>query len=112
MEKQRAEEQAHFEAFPLTALFEQEIEENKEAWLERANQHLELKLEKANRDLELQRKRTHHFQKLNQFARRKLKAAQEKLKRLKGKRLARKEAKSILALDILASALEHVSMDP
>ena len=104
LEKQKAEEQAQFEAFPLTTLFEREIEENKEAWLERANQHLETKLEKANRDLELQRKRTLHFQKLNQFARRKLKVAQEKLKKLKERRLARKEAKSTSALDILASA--------
>ena len=112
LEKQKAEEQAQFEAFPLTTLFEREIEENKEAWLERANQHLETKLEKANRDLELQRKRTLHFQKLNQFARRKLKVAQEKLKKLKERRLARKEAKRTSALDILASASEHVSMDP
>ena len=112
LEKQKAEEQAHLQAFPLTALLDQEIEENKEAWLERANKHLEMKLERVNRDLELQRKRTQHFRKLNQFARRKLKAAQEKLKKAKGKRLARKEGKSISALDILASASEHVSMDP
>ena len=112
MEKQKAEEHAQLQAFPLTALLEQEIEENKEAWLERANKHLEMKLERANRDLELQRKRTHHFQKLNQFARRKLKAAQEKLKKAKGKRPARKEEKSISALDILASASEHVAMNP
>ena len=112
MEKQKAEEQAHLQAFPLTALLEQEIEENKEAWLERAKKHLEMKLERANIDLELQRKRTHHFQKLNQFSRRKLKAAQEKLKKAKGKRPARKEEKSTSALEILASALEHVSRDP
>ena len=45
-----------------------------------------MKLEKANRDLELQRKMTQHYQKLNQIARRKLKATQEKLKEAKGKR--------------------------
>ena len=73
---------------------------------------MEMKLERANRDLELQRKRTHHFQKLNQFARRKLKAAQEKLKKAKGKRPARKEEKGTSALDILASASEHVARDP
>ena len=73
---------------------------------------METNLEKENRDLELQRKRTLHFQKLNQFARRKLKVAQEKLKKLKERRLARKEAKSTPALDIVASASEHVSMDP
>lgn len=73
---------------------------------------MKMKLEKSNRDLELQRKRTHHFQKLNQFARRKLKAAQEKLKKAKGNCPARKEEKCISALEILASALEHVSRDP
>ena len=73
---------------------------------------MEMKLERANRDLELQRKRTHHFQKLNQFARRKLKATQEKLKEAKRKRPARKEEKGISTLDILASALDHVARDP
>ena len=73
---------------------------------------MEMKIERANRDLELQRKRAHHFQKLNQFARRKLKATQGKLKEEKRKRPERKEKKDISALDILASASDHVSMDP
>ena len=55
---------------------------------------------------------TQHYQKLNQFAWRKLKATQEKLKEEKGKRLARKEKKGTSALDILASDLEHVAKDP
>ena len=110
--KQKEEEQAHIQSFPLTALLEQEIEENKEAWLERANKHLELKLENANRDLELQRKMTQHYQKLNQFAQRKLKATQEKLKEEKRKCPARKEKKDISVLDILASASEHIAKDP
>ena len=61
LEKQKEEEQTHLQAFPLTTLLEQEIEENKEAWLERANKHLEMKLERANKDLEVQRKMTHYF---------------------------------------------------
>ena len=65
---------------PLTTLFTQEIENNQEAWLERVNDHLEKNLEKENRDLDLQRRMTGHYKKLNQFARRKLKATQEKLK--------------------------------
>ena len=71
-----------------------------------------MKLEKANRDLELQRKMTQHYQKLNQFARHKLKATQEKLKEENEKRLAWKEKKGISALEILASASEHVAKDP
>ena len=55
---------------------------------------------------------TQHYQKLNQFARRKLKSTQEKLKEEKRKRPTRKEKKGISALDILASALEHVAKDP
>ena len=55
---------------------------------------------------------TQHYQKLNQFARRKLKATQEKLKEAKGKRPAWKEKKGTSELDILASALEHVAKDP
>ena len=73
---------------------------------------MEMKLARANRDLELQRKRTHHFQKLNQFAWRKLKATQEKLKEAKGKCPTRKEEKGISALDVLASASKHVARDP
>lgn len=73
LEKQKEEEAALFQSFPLTTLFTQEIENSREAFLERVNKHLENKLEKANRDLNLQRKMTEHFKKVNQFARRKLK---------------------------------------
>ena len=55
---------------------------------------------------------TKHYQKLNQFARRKLKDAQAKLKEAKGKRPAQKEKKGTLALEILASVSEHVAEDP
>ena len=88
LEKQKEEEDALLQSTPLNTLFEQEIQNNREAWLERVNDHLEKKLEKENRDLDLQRRMTGHYKKLNQFARRKLKAAQEKLKEAKGKRLA------------------------
>ena len=55
---------------------------------------------------------TQHYQKLNQFARRKLKTTQEKLKEAKGRRPTRKEKKGTSALEILASALEHIAKDP
>ena len=40
LEKQKEEEAALFQSFPLTTLFTQEIEKNREAWLERVNDHL------------------------------------------------------------------------
>ena len=60
LEKQKEEEDALLQSTPLIALFEQEIENNQEAWLERVNDHLEKKLEKANRDLDLQWRMTGH----------------------------------------------------
>ena len=82
LEKQKEEEATLLQSTPITTFFTQEIENNREAWLERVNDHLE----KKNRDLDLQRRMTGHYKKLNQFARWKLKAAQEKLKEAKGKR--------------------------
>ena len=75
LEKQKGEEAALLQSTPLTTLFTQEIEKNREAWLERVNDHLEKKLEKANRDLDLQRRMIGHYKKLNQFSWWKLKAA-------------------------------------
>ena len=112
LEKQKEEEDALLQSTPLTALFEQEIENNREAWLERVNDLLEKKLEKANRDLDLQRRMTGHYKKLNQLARRKLKAAQEKLKEVKGKRPTPKLRKDTSRLQIFASASQHVSENP
>ena len=97
---------------PLTALFEQEIEKNQEAWLERVNDHFERKFEKENMDLDLQQRMTGHYKKLNQFARRKLKAAHEKLKEAKGKHPAQRLRKDTSRLQILASASQHVSENP
>ena len=65
LEKQKEEEVALLQSIPLTTLFTQEIENNREAWLERVNDHLENKLEKANRDLDLQRRMAGHCKKLN-----------------------------------------------
>ena len=112
LEWQKEEEKALLQSTPLTALFEQEIENNKEVWLERVNDHLEKKLERENRYLELQRRMMKHYQKLNQFARRKLKAAQEKLKEAKGKRSAQKVKKGPSGLQIFSTASEHISKNP
>ena len=65
LEKQKEEDVALFQSFPLTTLFTQEIEKNREAWLERVNDHLEKKLESANRDLDLQRRMIEHYKKLD-----------------------------------------------
>ena len=112
LEKQKEEEVALFQSFPLTTLFTQEIENNREAWLERVNDHLEKKLEKANRDLDLQRRMTGHYKKLNQFARRKLKATQKKLKEAQKRCLAPKMKKDTSRLQILALASQHSSKNP
>jgi hypothetical protein len=61
LRSKKREENSLLQSTPLTALFEQEIEENREAWLERVNDHLENKLEKENRDLDLQRRMTGHY---------------------------------------------------
>ena len=51
--KQREEESAQAQPFPLTELLAMEIEHDRESWLERANINLEAKLEKANKTLDL-----------------------------------------------------------
>ena len=111
-EKKKEEEAALVRSYPLTQLLAQEIENNREPWLERAKKHLEYKLEKANRDLSLQKKMTGHYKKLNQFARKKLKVAQEKLKIAKRGRPVEKMEKGTSTLEILASASLHVSKNP
>ena len=68
LEKQREEESTLAQQYPLTHLLAQEIQNDKESWLERKNKHLETKLDKANKDLDLQRRMTRHHKKLNQFA--------------------------------------------
>ena len=112
LEKKKEEENALLQSTPLTTLFEIEIENNWEAWLERVNDHLEKKLDKENRDLDLQRRMTGRYKKLNQFSRRKLKAAQEKLKEAKGKRPAPKLRKDNSRLQIFASVSQHVAENP
>ena len=112
LEKQKEEEVALLQSTPLTTLFTKEIENNREAWLERVNDHLEKKLEKANRDFDLQQRMTRHYKKLNQFERWKLKATQEKLKEAQRRRPAQKLKKDTSNLQILASASQHVSENP
>ena len=112
LEKQKEEEDALLQSILLTTLFEQEIEKNLEAWLEKVNDHLEKKLEKENRDLDFQRRKTRHYKKLNQFSRRNLKATQEKLKEAKRKRPTQKLRKDTSKLQIFASASQHVSENP
>ena len=68
LEKQKEEEVDLLQSIHLTTLFTQEIERNREACLERVNDHLENNLEKENRDLDLQRRMTGHYKKLNQFS--------------------------------------------
>ena len=58
LEKKKEEENSLLQSTPRTALFEQEIEKNREEGLERVNGHLEKKLEKENMDLDLQRRMT------------------------------------------------------
>ena len=112
LEKQKEEEAALLQSIPLTTLFTQEIENNREAWLERVNDHLENNLEKANRNLDLQRRMTGHYKKLNQFTRRNLKATQEKLKEAQRRHPTPKLKKDTSKLQILASASQHVSKNP
>ena len=112
LEKQKEEEATLVRSYPLTQLLAQEIENDKESWLERANKNLEDKLEKKNRDLGLQRKMTGHYKKLNQFARRKLKLAQERLKTAQRRRPVEKVEKYISRLEILALASLHSSKNP
>ena len=112
LEKQKEEEDALLQSTPLTTFFTQEIENNRDAWPERVNDHLEKKLEKANKDFDLQRRMTGHYKKLNQFARRKLKVTQEKLKEAQRKGLEPKLRKDTSKIQILASSSQHVSENP
>ena len=73
--REKEQESAQAQQFPLTELLAMEIEHNRESWLERANIHIETKLEKANRNLNLQRRMTKQYKRRNHFARKKLKTA-------------------------------------
>ena len=53
LEKKKEEEAALVRSYPLTQLLAQEIENDKESWLEIANKNLEDQLEKLNIDLGL-----------------------------------------------------------
>ena len=58
------------------------INENREKWLDRANQHLKKILEKANTDNDILRKRAKHYAKKNKIARAKLKRANANIEAL------------------------------
>ena len=93
--KQREEESTQEQKMSLHEILKMEIEHDRESWPKRANIHLEAKLEKANKDLDLQGIMTKHYAQRNQFARAKLKKAQNKIQALK-------EEKSQANLGILA----------
>ena len=112
LEKQREEESTLAQQYPLTHLLAEEIENDKESWLERENKHLEDKLEKANKYLGLQRRMTGHYKKLNQFSQRKRKIAQEKLKTAQRSRPVKKGENDTSRLEILAQSSLHVSRNP
>ena len=103
--REREQESAQAQKFPLTKLLAMEIEHNIESCLERANIHLEAKLEKANKDLSLQRRMTEHYKWRNHFSRQKLKTAQNEGS-------APNDEKYRARLGILAQASLQVSKDP
>ena len=105
LEKQREEELAQAQKFPLTELLAMEIEHNRESWLERANIHLEAKLEKANKDLSLQRRMTEHYKQRDHFASKKFKTTQNEGPEPKNQ-------KDQARLGILIQASLQVSKDP
>ena len=109
LEKQRQEEADLAQQYPLTQLLAQEIENDKESWLERENKHLEDKLDKEKKYLGLQRKMTGHYKKLNEFSRKKLKIAQEKMKTAQTRHPVKKGGKDISRFGILAQASLHAS---
>ena len=69
-------------------------------------------MERANKDLSLQKKMIGHYKKLNQFAQRKLKVTQEKLKAARKRRPIEKVGKGTSKLEILAFASLQVSKNP
>ena len=81
----------------LNEQFAKMINENREHWLERVNNHLEKILDKAKRDNEIQKKMAKHYAYRERISRVKLKAAKEKIETLTKQREEDK-------LDILADA--------
>ena len=81
----------------LTTL-EQEINNDRESWLDRVNLHLEKLLEKANRDKTILRRMASHYRARNMSAKARIRSSKAKLSR------ATKEAKEKYRPRILAEA--------
>lgn len=75
-----------------------EVNQDKEYWLNRVNEHLEKLLEKENMDNQLLRHMDHHYQAQNMIANVKLKQLENKLKE------AKKDPKDEGNLEMLAKA--------
>lgn len=66
---------------------EQEINNDRESWLDRVNLHLEKKLEKANRDTAILKRMACHYRSWNRSAKARIRSLKAKLSK------ATKEAK-------------------
>ncbi len=69
----------------LTSL-EQEIDSNRESWLERVNIHLERLLEKANREKAMLRHMAYHYMARNKSCKARIRSLKAKLKRASRRR--------------------------
>ena len=64
----------------MTERISKEIDEDREYWLGRVNNHLEKLLHKANRDNKMMRHMAHHYYTINKVCNIKYKEMQNKLK--------------------------------
>ena len=85
---------------PFTSL-EQEINEDRESWLERANIHLEKLLDKADKDHALLRHMAFHYRARNMSSEARIRSLKAKLKKATKKQKRQKEHDR---LQILAKA--------
>ena len=76
-ENRQADQQRRIE---LTTL-EQEINNDRESWLERINVHLERLLEKADRDKTILRRMVYHYRARNMSAKARIRSLKVKLSR-------------------------------
>jgi len=81
----------------LTPL-EQEIEVDRESWLERENMHLEKMVEKANKEKKMLRRMAYHYLARNKFCKARIRTLRAKFR----KTLRRKKEQD--KLEILAQA--------
>ena len=83
--------------------FEQEINVERESWLERANTHLERRLEKAINEKNMLRSMAYHYLSKNMVCQARIRSVKAKLK----KRLRRKRAQDKLQILAEASLAQH-----